>query len=386
MSFRILHLATFLQGGAGRVIVELAREQHREGHDVAVMTSRQGPPGYGNYSQYLHELAAAGITPHLVDSMFDRSHSGNLAAVTALDRLYRHEPPPAVIHAHAAIPSLVGLMFAGLRREPIKLVQTMHGWGQVKKPDQVATDVSVLNLVDRVAVPSQHSADTLCALGVSPARITVVPYGVRANQPPLGSQDAEIHRLMMRARLAGRLVIACVGTFGPRKNQVLLVDAIARLSDIDLLCLFIGDGDATELRAAIAARGCGDRVLVHGYSAAARTMAAAASVLVLPSRSEGQPIAVLEAFADNLLVVTSDIPELAELVNDQVTGFTFRSESAPALAQTLARVATMNAAYRRSITDAARSRYTTRFTFDQMIANYSRFYSGVRHTTRSSAT
>ena len=382
---KILHLTTFLQGGAGRMIVELARAQVRAGHQVSVATSCDGPQGYGNYAQYLDALMAAGIKPLMVDSMFDRSHARNLAAVTAVNRLYRPHHGPDVIHAHAAIPSLVGLLLAGSRRHSVRLVQTMHGWGLVKSPDQVATDVAVLNLVDRVAVPSRHSADTLCALGVAPSRITVVPYGVTSDLPPLAGDDAEVHQMMLRARAAGRLVIACVGTFGPRKNQTLLVEAIAAIPDVDLLCVFIGDGDDTELRKAIATTGCGDRVLVHGYSPAARTLAAAASVFVLPSRSEGQPVSVIEAFADGPLVVVSDIPELAELVRDRATGFTFRSESAGSLADTLARVATMNSAYRRSMTDAARALYVNNFTFDQMVANYGRFYDAPRRTTRSSA-
>ena len=53
---RILHLTTFLQGGAGRIIVELAREQQRQGHEVMVVASRRGAPGYGNYQEYLQTL------------------------------------------------------------------------------------------------------------------------------------------------------------------------------------------------------------------------------------------------------------------------------------------------------------------------------------------
>ena len=36
---RVLHLTTFLQGGAGLAIAELAASQARLGHEVAVVTS-----------------------------------------------------------------------------------------------------------------------------------------------------------------------------------------------------------------------------------------------------------------------------------------------------------------------------------------------------------
>ena len=58
---RILHLATFLQGGAGRVIVDLALQQHAAGDDITVVTSNTGAPGYGNYPAYVSELAGAGV-------------------------------------------------------------------------------------------------------------------------------------------------------------------------------------------------------------------------------------------------------------------------------------------------------------------------------------
>lgn len=50
---RILHLTTFLQGGAGRVVTDLALEQQRAGHDVRVITSATGLNGYCNYDGYI---------------------------------------------------------------------------------------------------------------------------------------------------------------------------------------------------------------------------------------------------------------------------------------------------------------------------------------------
>src|SRR4030095_7185579 len=72
---KILHLTTFLQGGAGRIIVELAREQQRLGHEVTVVASRRGVPGYGNDEEYIETLSSFGIPAMLVSSTFERSHS-----------------------------------------------------------------------------------------------------------------------------------------------------------------------------------------------------------------------------------------------------------------------------------------------------------------------
>jgi len=372
---RILHLATFLQGGAGRVVVDLADSQRRAGHDVTVVTSATGPAGYGNYPEYLDRLAGSGITTCLVDSTFERDHARNVSVLAILDRLFGSGQEPQVIHTHAAIPSLIALLFAGARRRSaLTVIQTMHGWGQSKTADQAATDVAILNLVDRVVVPSSHSASLLAALGVAERRIVTIAYGVRNELPPCEEADRGTLEMMKRQRLAGRLVLACVGTIGARKNQTLLIDAIARVTSENVACVFVGDGDDRLLRRAVTAAGCGSRIRLHGYSRAARRLAAEADLLVLPSRREGQPLAVLDAFCDGTLVAVSDIPELVELVADDGTGFVFADNDAESLARAIVQVAALPEAGRRRVCDAARSRYAADFTLDRMVDRYEALY------------
>jgi glycosyltransferase involved in cell wall biosynthesis len=373
---RILHLTTFLQGGAGRVVTDLALEQQRAGHDVRVITSATGLNGYCNYDGYIDELAAAGVPLRGVDSMFHRQHAANLSVVRSLLDWYSPGHEPQVMHTHAAVPGMVALLFAGARRLRAAMVQTMHGWGQVKSGDQVATDVTILNLMDRVAAASRHSVETLVSLGVSPARIAMVPYGVRAEGAELDDRDAQLLVEMTRARRHGTFVIACVGTIGARKNQTLIVDALSSLLSHPILCVFIGDGDTAMLQDAATRAGVGDRVRIHGYSRSARRLAAAADLLVLPSRSEGQPVSVLEAFCDGTLVAVSDIPELTELVGDDL-GFRFPSGDAAGLATTIDSVIGLANHTRRTIRERMRARYQARFTVEAMARDYLALYNGL---------
>lgn len=373
---KILHLTTFLQGGAGRVITDLAIEQRLAGHDVRVFASDRAPEGYGNYQAYLDRLAANGIPVRLVDSTFERRHAANLAVVRAIDEAYGVVDAPDVIHAHAAIPSLVALIYSGFRRTPMRIVQTMHGWGTSKSDEHAATDASLLNLVDRVIVPSRTSLDTLASLGVQPSNITVVPYGVDGGAEPQTRPDARAVSLMQTMndrRRDGALVVAVIGTIGARKRQRLVVDAAARAKS-KLFVVFVGDGDARELKDAIDGEGLAAVTHVHGYSAAARRIAASADVLLLPSSSEGQPLSILEAFADGSIVVSSDIPELRELIDQGVTGFTARSGDAAALADVLDNVAGMAPLERRAMSNRARSCYQACFTLDRMVEAYSSVY------------
>jgi len=366
----ILHLATFLQGGAGRVLVDLASAQRRRGHQVTVVASRTPAPGYGHYDDFIARLAHAGVPVWLVDSLFHREMAQNLRAVDVVNRVSATAPPD-VIHAHAAVPSLVALLAAGHARRSVRIVQTMHGWGVSKTPQQAEADVRVMNLVDRVVVPSVHAAREVGDLGVDASQIRVIAYGVSRDRTALVGGDAVLAAELASRRRRGALVVACVGTIGARKNQALLVDALARLDrSLDVFAVFIGDGDAAALTKQIARAGLDARAAVRGYTAGARALARQADVLALPSASEGQPLAVLEAFADRVLVVASDIPALAELVDDERTGFLHCAGDAASLAEVISRVHRLSPAVRQAMVERAATEQAVRFTADAMYRHY----------------
>lgn len=382
---RILHLTTFLQGGAGRAITSLATCQRRAGHEVTLVASRTGVPGYGNYPSYLDELAGAGVVVLLVDSMFAREWAANLHVVRALESFIPHGDEPDVIHAHAAVPGLVGLVFAGTRRAAPAIVQTMHGWGIAKTPEQAAADVAVLNLLDAVAVPSRHARAQLEGLGVPRDRMAVIDYGIDQVTGPVA--DERVVSRLRDARARGALAVICLGTLGPRKNQRLLVEAVARLRGrMDVHAVIVGDGLAQPLVDAVDRFGVKDAVDVFGLTPNARTLVREADALVLPSRNEGQPLAVLEAFAGGVPVVVSNTPELCELVEAGDTGLHFAAEDAASLADALARLEAMPALERRRMGERGRALHRTRFTTSRMAAAYERFYRGPRSLWRGTTT
>ena len=371
---RILHLATFLQGGAGRVITDLALEQQRAGHDVRVLTCATGGMGYGNDEGYLETLRTTAVPVRCVDSLYHRQHAASLAVVRSLLDWYAPGREPQVMHAHAAVPGMVGLLFSGARRTAASMVQTMHGWGQVRTGDQVATDVTILNLMDRVAVASRHGVETLVSLGVSPSRIALVPYGVRADAGELEDRDADLLVEMTRHRRQGTfVVVCCTGTMGRRRHQALLVEALAGLPDLPILCVFVGDAEGDEVIESARRAGVAERVRVHGHTRSARRLAEAADLLVLPGRGDGQPVSVIEAFCDGTLVAVSDIPELTELVDDAL-GFRFPAGDAAGLAAALAAVARLPNHTRRTMRERMRSRYQARFTIEAMAHGYFDLY------------
>jgi glycosyltransferase involved in cell wall biosynthesis len=377
----ILHLAPFLQGGAGRAIADLACAQHDLGHQVTVVASASGEAGYGNYPEYLNQLREAGVTLHLCDSLFKRELALNLQVL----ELLRHRVDADavdVVHAHAAVPALVGRLFAGHSRRRIPVVQTQHGWGTSKTPAQAAGDLAVLRDVDRVVVTSPATRDLLIDYGVPPWTLTVIPCGVSAHAP--GPPPVEALRVLRPLRERGARVIGCIGSVTANKNQQLVVEALRALGDLDVVAVFIGEGgEALMMQAAML--GISRQVIACGYQPHAARWLPLLDLLVLPSKSEGQGLAVLEAFRAGVPVVASNIPPLAQTVQHQHSGFLFQPDDAGALATVVRAALALPGHERDAITSAARARFAESFTSDRMVARHEALYAQVASSTAVAA-
>ncbi len=368
---RILHISTFLQGGAGRIIAALAVAQQRAGHDVVVVADSGQHAGYESYPEYITRLSEAGVPFHTVTSTFTRDVALNVRAVQELKALLGDRAVD-IAHTHAAIPTLVARL-ALSPRGYTPLVQTMHGWGIRKTPEQAATDITLLGLADAVVTPSAAARDTLLTLGLRSAPVHVVPYGlddIPARQAP----DADDAELFERLRASGCSVVLCIGTIGERKNQTLLVRALASLDRV--AAVFIGDGDAVPLTALARDLGVAPRVHVLGYRADASRYLPLADALALPSMNEGLPIVVLEAFRAGVPVVGSSIPEIAEAVDEGQTGFLFAPDDVPGLTAALTQALAPQA--RGSMRTHARQVFESRYRDDRMLAAYSQLYAELR--------
>ena len=86
-----------------------------------------------------------------------------------------------------------------------------------------------------------------------------------------------------------------------------------------------------------------------------------ADAIVLPSYHEGMNNVLMEASASARACLASDIPGCREIVEDDVTGFLFRPESAEALAAAMEKFIGMDEEERRSMGLAARDRMVSRF-------------------------
>ncbi|MBV9747687.1 MAG: glycosyltransferase family 4 protein [Acetobacteraceae bacterium] len=163
---------------------------------------------------------------------------------------------------------------------------------------------------DRVVVLGAHWKRVVGDLGVAPERIAIICNGVRA--PAAGRQagdrgDAPLH-LVFTSRLC-----ALKGT-----DDLLLALASPALHGQPWRATLAGDGDRETYREQAARLGIAGRVAFPGWLGRedVERLLGEADVLVLPSHAEGLSVAVLEALASQVPVITTPVGSIPEFLAD----------------------------------------------------------------------
>lgn len=158
--------------------------------------------------------------------------------------------------------------------------------------------------------------------------------------------------------------ILFLGVVCERKGVPVLIEALAdpALSSLGWTAIFAGNGEVEHHRAQARSLGLAGRTHFTGWvdEQGARALLAEADILVLPSRNEGLPMAILEAMAYGLAIVATPVGAIADAVTDGETGLLAPVGDSRALAGALGRLVA-DPALRRSLGAQARRRYEAMF-------------------------
>ena len=135
---------------------------------------------------------------------------------------------------------------------------------------------------------------------------------------------------------ADGFVVGWVGRMSREKGLDVLVDALPALGDLQLTVCAIGDGERASSRGGARPGACRGASRMHwaGLVAEAASYFRAFDVFVLSSRTEGVPIALLEAIAAEVPVVATRVGGVPTVV-DQAQGLLVESEQPEALARAI---------------------------------------------------
>jgi len=277
---------------------------------------------------FVEALASDGVATTRL-RIGDRDYGGERRAIRELCRSGR----PDVVHTHGFRPDVVDGGVA--RGEGIPVVSTCHGFIDANLRGRVYQWLQrrALRSFDAVIAVSNPIAERVRKAGVPPQKLHVVPNVFASSAAPLSRHEAR-----RRLDLPDAPVIGWVGRLSAEKGPDLALEAFAQLPRPDARMVMIGHGpDAATLRARAAALGIADRVIWRGIVNDAGRLFTAFDAFFLSSRTEGTPIALLEAIAAGVPVVATRVGGVPDVVAGS-SGVLVESGDVAAMASALTRV------------------------------------------------
>jgi len=193
-------------------------------------------------------------------------------------------------------------------------------------------------LARRIAVQNDQMPHLFFDSPLLRRKVRYVPTGIDVETWHAAGPDESL-----RARLgvsSDTVLITCVGHVQRRKNQLLIVDALAAVpgSHLVLAGRVLDDDYGSAIVDRASELGVADRVHLVGPVADVAGLLKASDVFVLVAHAEGSPIAMLEAMACGLPGVYSSIPGIEERVTDGHDGFLVDPGDVELLAERLRRL------------------------------------------------
>jgi len=381
---RVLHVIPSLspsQGGPSFALPAMARALRAEGVDVDVATTDDDGPG---------RRLPRGSGPVECEGFrawfFPKQTEFYKVSLPLARWLNRHVRDYDLVHIHAVF-SFAAIAAARAARRAgvpylVRPLGVLNRWGmEQRRPWLKALSFRLLDkpLLDRAAglhFTSVQEREEAAGLGLrSPAR--VLPLGFDLNEFVTLPPTSVFHAAY--ANTAGRPLVLYLSRLDPKKNLEGLLEAWAQVSGPARLVI-AGEGDAVytaALRERAAQLGLGERVLWTGrlQGELKRAALAAATLYVLPSRSENFGIALLEAMAAGLPCVSTPGVALAS----EAEGSVRVVAPEPAALATALRELLADPAERTRLGAAARELARRKFTLLAMGRELKAWYEEVTH-------
>ena len=344
-------------GGLERVVLLLAREMVSRKREVVICC-------YDKLGELVSEAERAGAQVELVS----RKQGVDLWYIWHLSRWLKRIQPD-VLHMHNETALFYGTLAGRLAHVPI-LIYTEHDgvfprgflarWMNRRLIKRLTHTVAISNAVRELWCDSD---------GIELKRVKVVPNGVPGNAAT--SRQA-------RQRDATCIRIGTVGRLSYEKGTEMLIEAFGLVREHlpKSKLVLVGDGpERSRLEQMTLDRGLTDCVDFLGTRNDVPALLTSFDIFVLPSRSEGLPMALLEAMATGLPIVATAVGGVPEAIRDGKSGLLIPPEQPQAIADALIRFAS-DEALRNSIGSAARQDFEQRYELSRMVNAYENLMKG----------
>ena len=315
-------------GGIARVVYDLSRTLLKDGHDVTVVTYREGDAPYfeDDKGVKVYRVDNYMINPN---NFIDWIMQMNFSMVSKVNELIAEQGNFDVIHAHDWLVAYAAKTIKNSYNIPI--IATIHATeagrnsGIHDETQRYINDTEWMLTYEasEVIVNSNYMKGELQRLfGLPYEKINVIPNGVNLNLFSGVERDYNFRR---RFAMDNEKIILFMGRLVYEKGIQHLISAMPKILNgyHDAKLVICGKGGMmNELQAQVNAMGISQKVYFAGYMNGkdVQKMYKAADVAVFPSTYEPFGIVALEAMLSENPIVVSDIGGLNEIVQHRENG------------------------------------------------------------------
>ena len=330
-------------GGIARVVHDLSKRLIKDGHDVTVVTYKEGNVPYYENDKGVHVYR---VDNYMINAknFTDWTMQLNFNMIAKASEIINKEGKFDVIHAHDW---LVAYAAKTLKEAyDIPLVSTIHATEAGRNSGIHNEDQKYVNDTEwmltyessEVIVNSKFMKNDLQRLfGLPYEKINVVPNGINTTTYNGLEKDYDFRR---KYAMDNEKIILFMGRLVYEKGVQHLISAMPKILEgyHDAKLIIAGKGGMTdELKAQVEAMGLGDKVYFTGYLNAKQVskMYKCADVSVFPSTYEPFGIVALEAMLAGVPTVVSDVGGLNEIVEHGIDGMKSYAGNANSLADSI---------------------------------------------------
>lgn len=189
---------------------------------------------------------------------------------------------------------------------------------------------------DRIIAVSEKIARQMRMAGIKSQKICVIENGVNLDRF-VGNEAANLMRESLRIK-KDVPVVGTVGALTKEKGHMYFLNAALKVKRVfpEAVFLFVGDGrERPNLEKATSYLGIQDNVIFAGMRKDVPEILSILDVFVLPSLSEGLPMALLEAQAAKVPVIATRVGAIPDVLQNGVTGILVPPKEPQAIAEAI---------------------------------------------------
>lgn len=205
-------------------------------------------------------------------------------------------------------------------------------------------------------------------------KFTIIPNGIDTRLFSLN-----LDKLSKRTEIgvaADSLIITCVARLRMGKGHKTLLSAFEEVSKKypTAELLLVGDGEKEiELRKQITSYTSKNNIHFLGNREDVSEILTISDIFVLATEAEGMSNAIMEAMATGLPIITTDIPENQDILNNRETGVLFQSKNSQQLAESIT-LLFENLPMRNKLGQAAKIKAVNEFDIKKVTFRYATFF------------